>query len=110
MSIAQDLKTVEIGGKAYAVVGRPEEMPMSIFLPARKLSKLAEKVKGNPEKMKAFYVDNMDALLDLTEKGIAFALGEDVSEELQEEISQMDILGYIELGCTVMGKFANLTL
>lgn len=110
MTIAQDLKTVEIGGKTYAIVGKPEEMPMSIFLPARKLAKLAAKAQGDPEKMKAFYVENMDALLDITERGIAFAFGGEVSEDLQEEISRLDIIGYIEFGCTVMGKFSNLTL
>lgn len=110
MTIAQDLKTVEIGGKTYEIVGKPEEMPVAIFLPARRLAKLSAKAQGNPEKMKAFYMENLDALIDITERGIAFAFGGEVNEELQEEINRMDLLDYIEFGCTVMRKFSNLTL
>lgn len=110
MSIAQDLKTIEVGGKAYAIVGKLEEMPMDIFLPARKMARLAAKHQGDPEKMKAFYAENMDTLIDLTERGIAFAFGGEVPEGVQEEISRMDLLGYLEFGCSVIGKFSNVTL
>lgn len=102
--VAIETNTIVIGDYEYAVVGTPDKLPMSIFRPARMLAKKIEVMGVDEASKEAFYLANMDTMIDLMDEAITFALGQEQTAMVQKELNAMPVLEYIHVGVQVLGK------
>lgn len=100
-------KTVTLNGKSYKIIGKPEDMPMSLFNPARKLTKAAQALGKDDEATKAFYMDNMDNIIDVADGAIRFALGDEQFTQAQGDIEGLSVVAFCTFGFDIMNKYST---
>ena len=101
--------TTTINGKTFNLVGKPEHIPMGVFNPARKLAKAAQKVQGDAEGMKDFYIANAETIVDIAERFMQFALGPEQYAEAEEEINKLDFVEFCTLSFGLMNKYPSMS-